>query len=234
MAEVKVAGVTEVVAMAEVRVVGVTEVVAMAVVKVAEMRAAVAMAEVRAVGVMRLGPPDCKPKWKQSGLQAECTKNTAELGRVGHSRVLRNLRSKLIGSAHPRQHLRSQHSPREGARAVDTLGGECRERASRQPATAALATHRNSIIRNAAFSLLFDRPRTVTRYDTCTSRYNCGYCRCAPSNRTAAQCRAPPAPLLQQPPRTEHAPTTLSSASPASTPPREGVNEGVHCPLKAQ
>jgi hypothetical protein len=32
------------------------------------------------------------------------------------------LRSKLIGSAHRRQHLRSQHSPRRWAHAVDTLG----------------------------------------------------------------------------------------------------------------
>ena len=36
----------------------------------------------------------------------------------------RDLRSKLIGSAHRRQHLRSQHSPHGGAHAVDTLGGD--------------------------------------------------------------------------------------------------------------
>ena len=58
---------------------------------------------------LRLGPPDCKPKPKQSRPNApKSLQNWGALGVQGYRE--RDLRSKLIGSAHPR--LARQHSPR--------------------------------------------------------------------------------------------------------------------------
>ena len=91
----------------------------------------------------RLGPPDCKPSRSKAACRAIAPKSPQNWGALGVQGYWeRNSSSKLIGSAHPRQHPRSQHSL-VGAHAVD------------------LVTAKNK-------NLLFQKPKRTSHTITCS------------------------------------------------------------------